>query len=90
MIRLSTDDGLEIDYETSTKEVRVLLDKLKYYSQLIGNEADNLSQKIIDDIADEIYSLIDELKKLPTRNTKHTSRGFSYNLQIDGNIIEWD
>lgn len=90
MIRLSTDDGLEIDYETSTKEVRVLLDKLKYYSQLIGNEADNLSQKIIDDIADEIYSLIDELKKLPTRNTKHTSRGFTYNLQIDGNIIEWD
>lgn len=90
MIRLSTDDGLEIDYETSTKEVRVLLDKLKYYSQLIGNEADNLSQKIIDDIADEINSLIDECKKLSTRNTKHTPIGFTYNLQIDGNIIEWD
>lgn len=86
MIRLSTDDGLEIDYETSTKEVRVLLEKLKYYSQLIGNEADNLSQKIIDDIADEINSLIDECKKLSTRNTKHTP----YILQIGGNIIEWD
>jgi len=90
MIRLSTDDGLEIDYETSTKEVKVLLDKLKYYSQLIGNESEYLSQKIIDDIADEINSLIDECKKLSTRNTKHTPIGFNYILHVGGNIIEWD
>lgn len=90
MIRLSTDDGLEIDYETSTKEVRVLLDKLKYYSQLIGNEGEYLSQKITDDIADEINSLIDECKKISTRNTKHTPIGFNYILHVGGNIIEWD
>lgn len=90
MIRLSTDDGLEIDNETSTKEVRVLLDKLKYYSQLIGNECEYLSEKIIDDIEDEMYSLIDECKKLSTRNTKHTPRGFNYNFYVGENIIEWD
>lgn len=90
MIRLSTYDGLEIDNETSVKEVRVLLDKLKYYSQLIGNEGDNLSQTITDDIEDEINFLIDECRKLSTRNTKHTPRGFGHNLYLGGNIIEWD
>lgn len=90
MIRLHTNDGLEFDNETSSKEVKERLGNLVFYSNLIGNEADNLSQKIIDDIADEISSLIDELKKLSRKNIKPTPRGFNYNLQIDGNIIEWD
>lgn len=88
MIRLHTNDGLEFDNETSSKEVKEQLGKLAFYSNLIGYEADNLSQKIIDDIADEISSLIDELKKLPTG--KPTPRGFNFNLYVDGNIIEWD
>lgn len=90
MIRLHTNDGLEFDDVTSSKEVKELLDKLAFYSNLIGYEADNLSQKIIDDIADEISSLIDELKELSTRNIKPTPRGFNFNLYVDGNIIEWD
>lgn len=90
MIRLHTNDGLEFDNETSSKEVKERLEKIAFYSHLIGYETDNLSQKIIDDIVDEIYSLIDECKKLSTKNIKHTPRGFNFSLHANGNIILWD